>query len=463
MRQKMISFCVLAGLGFCWSAEEMLTFCISYNASGTDSSMYLYGFYMPLYTLCSIAFIMFPTLEKLLSRLQVVACLVVLGVFGILIVALFPQSMLAVLFGVALFAAAAIPLNYVWILSISHLGGKIGKRVVLATAGMTCISTLLWQLPARALFFLSAVYMIGSLATWLPVASLSAQDAISKAMHPSKQKAFAGFRKPAALIGMGVIAMGFGFLQYTAYHFSSCGAFVNETVTHAVSFVLLALVVFVLKDTDHTLSMKLSATLMLFAYVTFSTLHGSEGLATLIAAGTEGMFELALVLILLALIERGVARPGFLFGGYGLLLGVSHLLGSSLSVVEHVIMPSDSYSAIGLLLVALLIVTAVWLLNDKTIAEFLWSDSNSNVEGEAEKADEKEKIREMAETYSLTPREAEVLELLGKGRSSSFIAEHFCVSNNTIRSHVLHIYSKLDVHSRQEVITLLDEWEPHQT
>lgn len=461
MGQKMISLCNLIGLGLCWCCEEMLTFCISYNAGGADSFIYLYGFYMPLYTLCSIAFLVCPSLEKKLSHPQIVACLVALGVLGILIVALFLGSMLAVLFGVAMFAAAAIPLNYVWMISVSRLGGKIGKRVVLATAGMTCVSTMLWQLSAKALLFLSAVYLIASFAAWLLVASLHPQVTGPKVQSSLKQKSFAGFRKPVALVGMGFIAMGFGFLQYTAYHFSSGGAFVNETITHAVSFALLVLVVFVLKDTDHTLSMKLSVTFMLFAYVTFSALHDSEGLATLIAAGTEGMFELAIILILLELIDRGIARPGFLFGGYGFLLGISHLLGSGLSVVEHILIPSDSYSAIGLLLVALLIVTAVWLLNDKTIAEFLWSGSNLNVEGGAEKADEKERLSEVAKTYNLTPRETEVLELLGKGRSSSFIAEHFCVSNNTIRSHVLHIYNKLDVHSRQELITLLDEWEPH--
>ena len=38
--------------------------------------------------------------------------------------------------------------------------------------------------------------------------------------------------------------------------------------------------------------------------------------------------------------------------------------------------------------------------------------------------------------------------------------EMFCVSNNTVRSHILHLYAKCDVHSRQELITLIDEWEP---
>ena len=65
----------------------------------------------------------------------------------------------------------------------------------------------------------------------------------------------------------------------------------------------------------------------------------------------------------------------------------------------------------------------------------------------------------MAEAFALTARETEVMALFAKGRSSSFIAEEFCVSNNTIRSHILHLYAKCDVHSRQELITLIDAWE----
>lgn len=55
----------------------------------------------------------------------------------------------------------------------------------------------------------------------------------------------------------------------------------------------------------------------------------------------------------------------------------------------------------------------------------------------------------------LTAREVEVLQLLVKGRSKSYIAETLFVSENTVRSHSKHIYQKLGVHSKQEVLDLL--------
>ena len=55
----------------------------------------------------------------------------------------------------------------------------------------------------------------------------------------------------------------------------------------------------------------------------------------------------------------------------------------------------------------------------------------------------------------LTVREVEVLQMLVKGRSKSYIAETLFISENTVRSHSKHIYHKLGVHSKQEVLDLL--------
>ena len=51
----------------------------------------------------------------------------------------------------------------------------------------------------------------------------------------------------------------------------------------------------------------------------------------------------------------------------------------------------------------------------------------------------------------LTPREAEVLELLQQGRSNSEIAAHLHVGLETVRTHARNIYRKLGVSSRREL------------
>ncbi len=58
----------------------------------------------------------------------------------------------------------------------------------------------------------------------------------------------------------------------------------------------------------------------------------------------------------------------------------------------------------------------------------------------------------VAARYGLTAREGEILDLLARGRNTRFIQEKLVISPNTVRTHIKHIYQKLDVHSQQELI-----------
>lgn len=59
--------------------------------------------------------------------------------------------------------------------------------------------------------------------------------------------------------------------------------------------------------------------------------------------------------------------------------------------------------------------------------------------------------------YRLTNRETDVLRLLARGRTSPFIQEELVLSRNTVKTHVRHIYTKLDVHSQQELISRVEQ------
>jgi DNA-binding CsgD family transcriptional regulator len=56
----------------------------------------------------------------------------------------------------------------------------------------------------------------------------------------------------------------------------------------------------------------------------------------------------------------------------------------------------------------------------------------------------------LAEGDQLSPRELEVLELLARGASNAQIAAAFVISEQTVKSHVKHILTKLDVGNRTE-------------
>ena len=65
-------------------------------------------------------------------------------------------------------------------------------------------------------------------------------------------------------------------------------------------------------------------------------------------------------------------------------------------------------------------------------------------------------VARVAERYRLSAREAQVCEYLARGRSQTYIRDALLLSKNTVATHVRRIYTKLDVHSKQELIDLVE-------
>ncbi len=62
----------------------------------------------------------------------------------------------------------------------------------------------------------------------------------------------------------------------------------------------------------------------------------------------------------------------------------------------------------------------------------------------------------LAKEVGLTPREEELLELLARGHTKAHVAEAFFISENTVRNHVKHIYAKVGVHTREELLAAVE-------
>lgn len=60
----------------------------------------------------------------------------------------------------------------------------------------------------------------------------------------------------------------------------------------------------------------------------------------------------------------------------------------------------------------------------------------------------------IAEQFGLSGREGEVLVLLAQGKTIDQISQELCVSFNTSKSHVRHVYTKTGVHTRKELLDL---------
>ena len=71
-----------------------------------------------------------------------------------------------------------------------------------------------------------------------------------------------------------------------------------------------------------------------------------------------------------------------------------------------------------------------------------------------------DRLRTIAEQGGLTKRETEILEIIAQGRTLPYVAEKLYISENTVRTHVRHIYAKLAINSREELLAMIDDETP---
>lgn len=65
------------------------------------------------------------------------------------------------------------------------------------------------------------------------------------------------------------------------------------------------------------------------------------------------------------------------------------------------------------------------------------------------------KCNELGKTFGLTSREEEILVLLAQGKKNAEIAKELYVAPSTVKTHIKHVYQKLEVHSRRELALLV--------
>lgn len=118
---------------------------------------------------------------------------------------------------------------------------------------------------------------------------------------------------------------------------------------------------------------------------------------------------------------------------------------------------NDAGATVLAVLAYVLTIAAVFALNESTFAQRrIFADLDLPTPEQSMFASIDAGCQALGRERGLTAREVEVLQLLCKGRSKSYIAENLLISENTVRSHSKHIYAKLDVHSKQEILDLID-------
>lgn len=61
----------------------------------------------------------------------------------------------------------------------------------------------------------------------------------------------------------------------------------------------------------------------------------------------------------------------------------------------------------------------------------------------------------VAKHHNLTERQTDILYALSRGRNAKFIEEKYFLSSGTVKTHIRTVYSKLEVHSQQELMDMV--------
>lgn len=176
------------------------------------------------------------------------------------------------------------------------------------------------------------------------------------------------------------------------------------------------------------------------------------GAHMVLLACITGFFMIAFALIIhMVHMERTEAARAFLIGQLlhytGLLIG--WLVG--MMVYERAGLGSITLHVSAACLIAALILCAL-ALGRKGETHLDSSGDERELEG---------KTADICRVFELSKREAELFSLLARGYDNQAIEQELFISKNTVKSHVYHIYTKLGVHSKDELLSFIQTWQLH--
>ena len=114
----------------------------------------------------------------------------------------------------------------------------------------------------------------------------------------------------------------------------------------------------------------------------------------------------------------------------------------------------------------LLVFVALMFFSEKNLSSSQWGVVLKNavrIDGGGQASERNRlgvKCEEIGRQAKLTPREEEILLLVAQGKTVGQIARELYIGTNTVKTHTKHVYQKLGVHARNELLELLGVKEP---
>ncbi len=372
-------------------------------------------------------------------------------------------GMFATLFAPQLTSTLALP---------SALAGGIGIAILILLWSelYSCLNMV------RVVLYYSGSIVVGALiiyecrglsAEWLcvntilmPLVSLGCVAAAFRSLPKNEQPApftrsFTFPVKPVLL--MAIYAFAYGLKEASVYT-SSFGPH-SSLGTMVIALAVFAGVIARGERFDFLAIYRVALPLMVAAFLilpTFGFFSSACTFACVTASYTA--FSILIMLILANMSYRYGVSALWLFGlerGVRALfnvLGRKAELGFSALIAQNV----TYETTINTLVIVLVVALTMILFSEKELTS-LWGITyidDPAAEG-AQTMNKQElavRCQDLARAYSLSAREEEVLQLLAQRKSIGAIEKELFIANGTAKAHIRHIYRKLDIHSRKELL-----------
>lgn len=173
--------------------------------------------------------------------------------------------------------------------------------------------------------------------------------------------------------------------------------------------------------------------------------------AFIVALSVSSLLEVSLIMYFGILVQRGFFAPAlaFMMSFASIRLGISignglALFYESMPTVAMRITPETCLVFICLIVVALIPMS-------KRESVIIGMTSEPAAPAEADVI-----CGQIIDEFCLSDREGEILKLIARGNTAKTIATKLVISPHTVNTHIRHIYEKVDIHKRSELLEYIN-------
>lgn len=454
------------GLTFWWGWSYVLFFSDTFfvNAGGLSEEMSLriwVASCVGYVALTAVAVPLAQRISPILERGKSLAFFAFVSCLGTLLIAVAFSQPLSPLPGIALAGGFLTGIGTAWLsLSWGELFGKVGMA---KTGSITSLSLFLGvilngvivSLPRTAGIAITTV--LPALSAWSlwrsrTVKPEQVEDSPLESFSPS---VFSW--KP--LISIGAMGAAFGYIKgagvtQTAYSLSPYALFAGVAIM-AFAFAFWTGILKRNLNVDKVYRASMFALIASIAFIPF--LDGPiAGVASAVIVACYDCFDMVVWAFMANIVVLAATPAVKVFGSGRMLNHLGLIVGAFLGWLCTFVEPT--YDAIRYLLPCLLMLGLV-LCAFVSLGEvnFFATPLPSARKLSAPNVNLSKNCDNVSSRFSLTPREREVMEYLGKGRNASYISEVLFISENTVKSHMKHIYRKLGINTQQQLLDMLED------